>query len=829
MLFAGTKLYERGKRNEAVWNFIGRNSRAARQLQDDLDAQIASARLGAKRFAELMDRYGRQMVLDATQQLMDYTERVLRQRIAAIPDGEYRAEGFLDDDGKNRDVRLPIKVCVRVKGDDIEIDLTGSSKQVETAFNVPFEGSTKVACFCAVRSLLLDAVTSDVKVPSNQGSFRPVKVTAPKGSIYNPIYPAAAEARFAQINRVIDLIYKALAPVLPNDIIAGSSASLSFCSYAGIRPSGDYWVFLEVNEGSYGGRPRSDGPDCIDSLMANTRNNPIEDLAMHLPMICDRYELRDDVMPGAGRFRGGIGVVKAQRVLTDAFITHENERHFDVPWGIFGGDPGQVGKVDIYNVARLDDVKHMPAKFSGMRVAAGDVHVFYAPCGGGYGDPLERPAAKVLDDVLDGFCTVEHARAAYGVIVDLTAETVDEAATKALRERMRAAPRAKAETSAVALRRRPAPAPAPRSRATPTPSMPAGQRLKTSGAAAEPGRAASPARRALGREQQWRFAGRSLARIARRLRQRLEFRNRQAQHQWRHHRGDRPIACQWRDGARDRSRRRAARRFARRVVAANCQRQPLQVRRDADAQWTLECSGFSGKVGSSLEQRATIFVEVMIVIAVIGVLAFLIGLIVRLPQRQQAAANGKGQAEPSPRWYEFTLALILLAAIAAFAIWLISSGTHWVWGETIEDWRSDDRTITFAAVMVALAVVGLVVSLVYALVQSSHGTAAPGAVARRPAETAADAAAADAAQAPPAPSPLRVLGLLVLVVAILLLCWIALAPAAQYGLIGATDLSREPRRDAGAAVRQGDADLGRQAAAPSQCANGCCATCWHFC
>ena len=438
MLFAGTKLYERGKRNEALWSYIGRNSRAARQLQDDLDAQIASARLGARRFAELMDRYGRQVILDATKQLMDYTERVLRQRIAAIPDGEYRAEGFLDDDGKNRDVRLPIKVCVRVKGDGIEIDLTGSSKQVETAFNVPFDGSTKVACFCAIRSLLLDAATSDVKVPSNQGSFRPVTVIAPKGSIYNPIYPAAAEARFAQCNRVIDLIYKALAPVLPNDIIAGSSASLSFCSYAGIRPSGDYWVFLEVNEGAYGGRPRADGPDCIDNLMANTRNNPIEDLAMHLPMICDRYELRDDVMPGAGRSRGGIGVVKAQRVLTDAFITHENERHFDVPWGIFGGKPGQVGKVEIYNVGHPSDVKNMPAKFSGLRVAAGDVHVFYAPCGGGFGDPLERPATQVLDDVLDGFCTVDHARMAYGVIVDPAAEKVDEKATQALRERMRA-------------------------------------------------------------------------------------------------------------------------------------------------------------------------------------------------------------------------------------------------------------------------------------------------------------------------------------------------------------------------------------------------------
>ncbi len=480
MLFAGTKLYEEGKRNEALWQFIGRNSRAAPQLQADLEAQIASARLGVRRYAELLDRYGRETVETATNQLMDYTERVLRQRIAAIPDAEYRAEGFLDDDGKNRGVTLPIKVCVRVTGDDIEIDLTGSAGQVETAFNVPFEGSTKVACFCAIRSLLLDAETSEIKVPSNQGSFRPIKVTAPRGSIYNPEFPAAAEARFSQVNRVIDLIYKALAPVLPDDIIAGSSASLSFVSYSGVKPSGDYWVFLEVNEGSYGGRPKSDGPDSIDSLMANTRNNPLEDLAIHLPMICERYELRDDVMPGAGRYRGGFGVVKAQRMLTDGFITHENERHEDVPWGIFGGHEGAVGRVTIYNQNRPDELRDMPAKFSGLKLAADDVHVFYGPCGGGYGDPLDRPAAEVLDDVLDDFCTVEHARAAYGVVVDLKAEVVDEAATEALRRDMRSgvasatpaprAPQPAADPPAVATApSTPRPPPA---RAMPTSAMP---------------------------------------------------------------------------------------------------------------------------------------------------------------------------------------------------------------------------------------------------------------------------------------------------------------------------------------------------------------------
>ena len=151
-----------------------------------------------------------------------------------------------------------------------------------------------------------------------------------------------------------------------------------------------------------------------------------------------------------------------------------------------------------------------------------------------------------------------------------------------------------------------------------------------------------------------------------------------------------------------------------------------------------------------MEQRATIFVEAMVVVAIIGVLAFLIGLLVRAPQRQQAAANGSDQPEQSPRWYEFTLALILLAAIAAFAIWLISSGTHWVWGETIEDWRSDNRAIIFAAVMVALAVIGLVVSLVYALVQSSQRDAAQGVASRRPAEVgAAEAVPSGAALAPP--------------------------------------------------------------------------------
>lgn len=418
MLLAGIKLYEKGVRNEALAQMITFNSRASTQLLRDIDAQVASAQLGVKRFKELLARYGKDMTFSAVDQLIDYSESILRQKIREVPNGEYRAEGFLDDDGRNREDRLPIVVTVKVEDDNITVDLTGSAPQTPTAYNVPFEGSCKVAAYAAFRKLLLDSHTIDTPVPSNEGSFRPIKVVAPKGSIFNPIFPVAAEARFTQCNRMIDLIIKALAPVMPDKVIAGSSASISFASYSGMKDDGDYWVFLEVNEGAYGGRPQSDGPDCIDNLMANTRNNPIEDLGMHLPMICDRYELRDDVMPGAGKHRGGIGVVKSQRVLTPGFITHESERHYDVPWGVFGGTDGTVGKTEIYNYSSKDKITQMPSKFSGHATQAGDVMAYYSPCGGGYGNPLERPAEQVREDVLDDFCSREHAFEVYGVVLD---------------------------------------------------------------------------------------------------------------------------------------------------------------------------------------------------------------------------------------------------------------------------------------------------------------------------------------------------------------------------------------------------------------------------
>ena len=202
-------------------------------------------------------------------------------------------------------------------------------------------------------------------------------------------------------------------------------------------------MLIEVNEAAMGARPRSDGPDTIEELMRNTRNNPLEDLGMHLPMICDRYEIRDDVFPGAGEYRGGMGVVKSQRFLTPGFMTHESDRNEDVPWGIFGGHEGATAIVRIENATTGEPARDVDAKFSGMRAELGDVVTYLSPCGGGYGHPLNRDPAKVLADLLDGYITPDHARDVYGVVFQPVTNGygwgLDSDATTALRARMRAA------------------------------------------------------------------------------------------------------------------------------------------------------------------------------------------------------------------------------------------------------------------------------------------------------------------------------------------------------------------------------------------------------
>src|SRR2546427_2126891 len=293
-MYNGLRWYRRGELNEDLDRMIFDNVRTETMNRGDMNAMLAACQLGRERFLRLVERYGVDVVMSAAYDWMDYSERMLRQEIAKIPDGTYGPViGWLDDDARNRDVRLRVETAVRVEGDEITIDLTGSNPEVPTGYNVPYEGSLLVAAYFVVRTLLLDEALIAEPVPQNDGIFRPVKVVAPKGTIYNPSFPRACFSRFCQIQRVIDNTILALAEVIPEQVTAGNSAGIHFCSYSGfLAERGEYWIYLEVNEGSYGGRFGKDAMDSVDNLMVNTRNNPIEELDMRFPMRCERYELR---------------------------------------------------------------------------------------------------------------------------------------------------------------------------------------------------------------------------------------------------------------------------------------------------------------------------------------------------------------------------------------------------------------------------------------------------------------------------------------------------------------------------------------------------------
>jgi N-methylhydantoinase B/oxoprolinase/acetone carboxylase alpha subunit len=451
-LYNGLRWYRKGVLNEDLDRMLFDNVRTETMNRGDMNAMLAACELGKERFLRLVNRYGADVVMSAAYEWMDYSERMLRSEIAKIPDGVYGpVVGWLDDDARNRDVRLRVETRVIVEGDEITIDLTGSNPEVPTGFNVPFEGSLLVGAYYAVRTILLDEVTFPEHVPQNDGVFRPVRVIAPKGTIFNPSFPRACFSRFTQVQRVVDNTILALADALPQQVTGGNSAGIHFCAYAGFDDEvGQYWLYLEVNEGSYGGRYGKDAMDSVDNLMANTRNNPIEELDMRFPVRCDQYELRPE--PAApGKWRGGIGIIRRNRFLVDGTYSCEGDRQTDAPQAVFGGWDGLVASCRKNPDTSVEE--GLPAKVTGIPFAAGEFIEFREPNAAGYGDPLERDPELVREDVLDDFTTLELARDAYGVVfIDDVSLEIDGDATAALREELRGAPRGRSLTEYFAQR-----------------------------------------------------------------------------------------------------------------------------------------------------------------------------------------------------------------------------------------------------------------------------------------------------------------------------------------------------------------------------------------
>ena len=404
------------------------NIRAPDLVVGDMEAQVAASRIGAERYLALIERYGVETLEAAADALMDNSERLMRRAIEALPDGTYRAEGhvdgFLDDPDRRH---FKIAVAVTVMGSEMVVDLAGTSAQCDDRpINMPLEGTVDCAIWLTARSILLDSEVFG-EIPQNSGLIRPITIKAPKGTIANPTFPAPTIARAVSGNIAADTLMKALAQAVPDKVSAGVG-NLKVVAFSGIKDGG-HWVHMDIHEGSYGGRAGKDGMDAVDTLYANTRNNPIEDIESHLPLRIERYELRDDAS-AAGRWRGGIGSIREVSFLADSFIAVEGDGHAFRPWGFDGGAEGREATL-VYHRADGEDVP-FPSMMPNRAVKAGESLTLTGTCGGGYGEAAERSVDAVAEDVRDGYISRRTAESNYGVVVTESGE-LDAAATRARR------------------------------------------------------------------------------------------------------------------------------------------------------------------------------------------------------------------------------------------------------------------------------------------------------------------------------------------------------------------------------------------------------------
>jgi N-methylhydantoinase B len=418
-----TKVWKEYQPDDGVIGIIAANTRTPDKVLGDLNAQRASLRVGERRLAELAERYGPDTLGAAMDEIVTRTEASMRAAIRAIPDGIYTFEDFLDDYGPGTDP-LRVFVTVTVDGETITIDYDGSSPQTPSGLN-SYINYTRSYSYAATKCL------TDPFGPMNEGALRPVTVRAPEGSFLNPRPPAGGGPRAIICYRTFEAVLGALAAAVP-DRVAAAASHMANPTFGGRdRRRGRSFVAYELVVSGTGARATKDGCEAM-SWAFNASNIPVEAQEANQPIVVERFEaIRDS--GGAGTFRGGCGLRRDLRFLADdGMLTNLAERQKFPPYGLFGGEPGKLGRT-VINPGPDQEVAHSKASRG---FAYGDVISFQQPGAGGYGDPLERDPARVLADVLDDYVSVAAARDEYGVVI--AGDTVDEAATRALRQRMRA-------------------------------------------------------------------------------------------------------------------------------------------------------------------------------------------------------------------------------------------------------------------------------------------------------------------------------------------------------------------------------------------------------
>ncbi len=418
------KLYDRGARNETLFAVIETNVRVPVKVFGDLRAQLAACHIAENGMLELAARYGAARLQEYMTELVDYAERMTRAAIRELPDGVYDFLDHIDDDGVDVGRPIPLKVTITKVGDAVHVDWSGTSPQVKGAINNTLS-YTKSASYCAIRSILPQ------NIPTNEGVFRAISVTAPKGTVAHGVLPAACAARGLTGFRMVDCLFGALAKMLPDRVFAASDGGNTGVSIGGWDGERKPFIYVDFTCCAWGARPYADGLDGNSHIYANMASQPIEVTETEQPLQITAYEFIQDAM-GPGKYRGGAPFRREYKLLAEeAILQVRSDRRDFRPFGLYGGGAGRPS-MNYLNPDRSPSP--LPSKLT-MTMKKGDVFRHEVAGAGGWGDPLDRDPEAVLKDVRNEFVSETSAREDYGVV--LSGKAVDEAATGALRRQMR--------------------------------------------------------------------------------------------------------------------------------------------------------------------------------------------------------------------------------------------------------------------------------------------------------------------------------------------------------------------------------------------------------
>ena len=417
------RLYQKGILNESVMDMIRWNVRTPDEVIGDIRSQIAANHVCTEKICQMLKESDLDNLDDLADAIIGITEKSMREEIEKIPDGVYLSKGIIEQMKGKTDIVIQAKVEIR--GSDIIVDLEGSSDQVDWGGNVVFN-FTYAYVFMAVKSMFAP------DVPNNDGCARPIRLSAPEGSVVNCKFPAAVAARMGVGHFLTEIIYRALSDVLPKKVIAASGGTPAAMNvFYGRRKDGKPWHSVIIRGGGMGASAKNDG-NYVYIFPANGANTPVEIFESDTPLVVEKRELLAD-SGGVGKMKGGLGKREVFKVPDDSYapmppinLGIQSGRYIYPAEGLFGGKSGAKAQFLVNGV--------QGNSYGLTQMKPGDVVTIDAPGGGGYGNPSEREPQMVLHDVIEGYVSIEEAKSEYGVVIDPTTFEIDTEKTDRLRK-----------------------------------------------------------------------------------------------------------------------------------------------------------------------------------------------------------------------------------------------------------------------------------------------------------------------------------------------------------------------------------------------------------